>query len=95
LIKEDILHPLDFPILDHCINCIKEKYVKQIKKGGKRSTRILEIIHMEICDSFPIKYVDGYDLFITFIDDFHAMATFIQLKNDRKYWINLRYLRLK
>jgi hypothetical protein len=70
LIKEDILHPLDFPILDHCINCIKEKYVKQIKKGGKRSTRILEIIHMEICDPFPTKSMDGCDLFVTFTRDF-------------------------
>jgi hypothetical protein len=95
LIKEDILHLLDFSKSDYYISCIKGNYVNQIKKWVKRSAGILEIIHMDICDSFPIKYVDGYDLFITFIDDFCAMATFIQLKNDRKYWINLRYLRLK
>jgi hypothetical protein len=30
----------------------------------------LEIIHMDICDPFPIKSVDGFDSFITFTDDF-------------------------
>jgi hypothetical protein len=32
LIKEDILHPLDFSNLDYYIDCIKGKYVKQIKE---------------------------------------------------------------
>jgi hypothetical protein len=33
LIKDDILTPLDFSNSDYCINCIKEKYAKQVKKG--------------------------------------------------------------
>jgi hypothetical protein len=33
LIKEDILHPLYFSNFDQCIDCIKGKFVKQIKKG--------------------------------------------------------------
>jgi hypothetical protein len=71
LIKDDILHPLEFSNLDYCIDCIKEKYAKQVKKGEtKRSAGVLEIIHTDICDPFPIKYVDGFDLFITFTDDF-------------------------
>jgi hypothetical protein len=71
LIKDDILIPLDFSNLDYCINCIKGKYAKQVKKGEiKRSTGILEIIHIYICGPFPVKYVDGFDLFIIFTDDF-------------------------
>jgi hypothetical protein len=71
LIKDDILHLLEFSNLDYCIDCIKEKYAKQVKKGEtKRSAGVLEIIHTDICDPFPIKYVDGFDLFITFTDDF-------------------------
>ena len=38
LIKEDILHPLDFTNSYNCFYCIKGKYVKQIKKGATRST---------------------------------------------------------
>jgi hypothetical protein len=55
----------------------------------------LEIIHMDLCVLFPIKYVDDFDSFITFTNDFCAMAIFIQLKNNQKRWINLRYLKLK
>jgi hypothetical protein len=32
LVKEEILAPLDFSILDHCINCIKGKYVNTLKR---------------------------------------------------------------
>jgi hypothetical protein len=78
LIKDDILIPLDFSNLDYCIDCIKGKYAKQVKKGeAKRSAGVLEIIHMDICGPFPVKFVDGFDLFITFTDDFCAMAIFI------------------
>jgi hypothetical protein len=85
LIKEDILIPLDFSNSDYCIDCIKGKYAKQVKKGeAKRSVGVLEILHTDICGPFPVKSVDGFDSFITFTDDFHAMAIFIQLKNNRK-----------
>jgi hypothetical protein len=43
---------------------------QKIKKDVKRSTEILEIIHTDICGPFPMKSVDGYDLFITFTDDY-------------------------
>jgi hypothetical protein len=96
LIKDDILISLDFSNSDYCIDCIKEKYAKQVKKGeAKRSARVLEIIHIDISAPFPIQFVVGFDSFITFMDDFRAMAIFIQLKNDQKRWINSKYLRLK
>jgi uncharacterized protein YuzB (UPF0349 family) len=71
LIKDDILHLLDFSNSDYCIDCIKEKYAKQVKKGeAKRSTRVLKIIHIDICGPFPVKSVDSFDSFIIFTDDF-------------------------
>jgi hypothetical protein len=70
LIKDDIFHPLDFSNLDYCIDCIKGKYAKQVKKGEvKRSAGILEIIHTDICGPYPIKSMDGFGLFITFTYD--------------------------
>jgi len=42
LIKKSILPPLEFSDLEQCIDCIKGKYVKKIKKDAKQSTRILE-----------------------------------------------------
>ena len=38
LVKNEILPPLDFSDIEQCIDCIKGKYVKQIKKGANRST---------------------------------------------------------
>jgi hypothetical protein len=71
LIKDDILHLLDFSNSDYCIDYIKGKYTKQVKKGeAKQSAGILEIIHTDICGLFPVKSMDGFDLFITFTDDF-------------------------
>ena len=61
LIKENILHPLDFSDIEYCIDCIKGKYVKQIKKGAKRSAGVLEIVYTDICGPFPVRSVDGYD----------------------------------
>jgi hypothetical protein len=71
LIKEEILAPLDFSDLGHCIECIKGKYVKHIKRMGvTRSSGVLEIIHTDICGPFNVKSVDGFNSFILFTDDF-------------------------
>jgi hypothetical protein len=70
LIKESILPSLEFLDLEQCIDCIKGKYVKKIKKDAKRSAGILKIIHTDIYGPFPVKSVDGYDSFITFTDEF-------------------------
>jgi hypothetical protein len=81
LIKNDILIPLDFSNLDYCIDCIKEKYAKQVKKGeAKRSAGVLEIIHTDICGPFPVKSVDGFDSFITFTDDFSRYGYIYPIK---------------
>jgi hypothetical protein len=52
LIKEEILYSLDFSNFDQCIECIKGKFAKQIKKGVVQSTRLLELIHTGICGPF-------------------------------------------
>jgi len=70
LIREEILHPLDFSDLENCINCIKRKYVKQIKKGAIWSLGQLELIHTDICGTFSVESVDGFSHFITFTDDY-------------------------
>jgi hypothetical protein len=45
LVKNDILPPLEFSDIEQCVDCIKGKFVKKIKKGANRSTTTLEIIH--------------------------------------------------
>ena len=50
IVKNDILPPLEFSDLEQYRECIKEKYVKKVKKDAKRSVGILQIIHTDICD---------------------------------------------
>jgi hypothetical protein len=35
LVKNEILLPLECSNLEHCVDCVKGKYVKKIKKGAK------------------------------------------------------------
>jgi hypothetical protein len=80
LVKNEILPPLEFLDLEQCRECIKRKYTKKIKKDTKRSTWILQIIHTDICGPFPVKSVDGYDLFITFTDDYSCFRYIYPIK---------------
>jgi transposase InsO family protein len=80
LIKKLILPPLEFLDLEQCIDCIKGKYVKKIKKDAKRSIEILKIIHTDICGPFLVKSVDGYDSFITFTDDYSRYGYIYPIK---------------
>jgi hypothetical protein len=80
LIKDGILIPLDFFNSGYCIDCIKGKYAKQVKKSeAKRSTGILEIVHMDICGPFP-EFVDGFDSFIIFTDAFSRYGYIYPIK---------------
>jgi hypothetical protein len=80
LVKESIIPHLEFSDLEQCVDCIKEKYIKKIKKDVKQSSGILEIIHTDICGPFPVKSVDGYDSFITFIDDYSRYGYIYPIK---------------
>jgi hypothetical protein len=85
LIKDDIIHPLDFSNLDYCIDCIKGKYAKQVKKGEvQRSVEVLEIIHADICGPFSVKSVEGFDSFIIFTDDFSRYGYIYPIKERSK-----------
>jgi hypothetical protein len=80
LVKNEILPSLEFSDLEQCRECIKGKYTKNIKKDAKRSIGILQIIHTDICGPFPVKSVDGYDSFITFIDDYSYFGYIYRIK---------------
>jgi hypothetical protein len=80
LAKNEILPSLEFSDLEQHRECIKEKYKKKIKNNVKRSTGILQIIHTDICGPFPVKSVNGYDSFITFIDDYSYFSYIYPIK---------------
>jgi hypothetical protein len=84
LVKNDILPPLEFSDIEKCIDGIKGRYVKEIKKGANCSTSTLEIIHTDICGPFSMKIVDGYDSFITFTDVYSQYGYIYPIKERSK-----------
>jgi hypothetical protein len=85
LVKEEILEPLDFTDLEKCIDCIKGKFVKKIKKDvAKQSASVLEIIYTDICGPFNVRTVDGSDSFITFTNDYLCYGYIYPIKERSK-----------
>ena len=48
LVNDGVLNTLDFTNFDTYVDCIKGKQTNKFKKNAKRSTDILEIIHLDI-----------------------------------------------
>jgi len=68
LINDEVLSTLYFADFETCVDCIKSKQTNKSKRGSKRSSNLLEIIHTNICcpniDASNLRY------FITFIDNY-------------------------
>jgi len=79
LIKEGILHDLDFSDFDTCVNCVKGKVTAKVRNtGANRSDNVLELINTGICGPITLTSMGRYRYFITFIDDYSRFG-----------WINL------
>ncbi|RVW67331.1 Retrovirus-related Pol polyprotein from transposon TNT 1-94 [Vitis vinifera] len=82
LVNDGVLSTLDFTDFHTCVDCIKGKQTNKSKKGAKRSTDILEIIHSDICcpsmDAYGPKY------FISFIDDYSRYMYVYLLHNKNE-----------
>ncbi|RDX60278.1 hypothetical protein CR513_61593, partial [Mucuna pruriens] len=70
LVLDVILEPLDLSNFEVCVECIKGKRTNIRKLGVKRAKDVLELIHTDICDTFPTASWNGQQYFITFIDDY-------------------------
>ena len=76
LVKDDILHPLDFIDMEICINCTKGRLTKTKMKDATHSLDLLEIIHTNFSGPYS-SIIYGYKYFITFIKTFPILTTFI------------------
>ena len=68
LVNDGVLSTLDFVDFETCVNYIKGKKTNKSKRGAKRSTNLLKIIHIDIC--CPDMNANDPTYFITFIDDY-------------------------
>ena len=70
LVSDGILDSLDFADFEIRTNCIKGKQTFTRRFGANRATDVIQLIHTDICGSFPTVSWNGQQYFITFIDDF-------------------------
>jgi len=97
----DLLPELYILNKNKCEICIQTKRCKKSFKSIERSTKLLDLIHNDICQLNSIMTHSGKRYFITFIDDFskychiyqirskdEAFQRFVALKNEIKLKIN-------
>jgi len=71
LIKEGILHDLDFSDFDTCVDCVKGKLTAKVRNTrANKSDNVLKLIHTDICELITPTSLGEYRYFITFIDDY-------------------------
>ena len=69
LVNDGVLQALDFTDFGTCVDCIKGKQTNKSKKGSRRTSHVLEIIHTDISCPYDA-CLNGHIYFITFIDDY-------------------------
>ena len=85
LIRENILHNLDFPDFDTCVDCVKGKLTAGTRKSRvARNEEVLQLIHTDICGPITPTAMGGFRYFITFIDDFsrHGWIDLLREKSE-------------
>ena len=66
--KLELLHVLNSNI-DKCNTCMLTKITRNPFPKVKRSTRMLELIHSDVCDFHSTPSLGGKKYFVTFIED--------------------------
>lgn len=66
-----------------CTTCLEGKQTRQpFKSVGTRASKLLEIIHSDLCGPMETKSLGGSKYFLTFIDDF-SRKVFIYVLNSK------------
>ena len=66
---------------EKCETCSQAKITKRAHKNVVRNTKLLELIHSDLCEFEGILTRGGNRYIITFIDDFSKYTTVYLLKN--------------
>ena len=83
LIKDEILSGLDFSYFDTCVDFIKGKLITKIRNvKANKCTKLLGVIHTDICGSFTPNAMGGHIYFIMFIDDYSRYG-FVELISEK------------
>ena len=68
--KDGILGSLNLKLYPACESCLRKKMAKLLFVGyGKRATKLLALVYIDVCGSFDVQVRDGYTYFIIFTDN--------------------------
>lgn len=85
IIRTDMVKGIDKNLKIHdvsfCEPCIKGKMTRIPFGTRTKSTRLLEIVHSDLCGPITPVAIDGGKYFLTFIDDFSSFSVVFILKN--------------
>ena len=96
-VKDEILLDLDYSDFDTKVDCIKGKLTAKIRNAkADRCTKLLGVIHTDICGSFTPPTMGDHKYFITFIDDYsrYGFVELIREKSDSLEAFKLSKLKL-
>src|SRR4051794_6523283 len=104
--SDGLLESLDFESLDRCEACLMGKMTKNPFTGVmERATKLLEIIHTDVCGPMSVASHGGYHYVLTFIDDLsrygyiyfmkHKSETFEKFKEFQSEVENQRNKKIK
>jgi transposase InsO family protein len=75
-----------------CHDCALNKSTRSTPstKGRNRATRILEVVHSDVCGPFPVRAIGGFRYFVTFIDDFTGYTTTYLIKKKAEVFARFK-----
>ena len=79
VLREIVVGLLDFNKEQHdvCKWCALDKHVKTaFPSSDSRSTRILDLVHLDVCGLMPSISLRWFEYYVTFIDDFSRRPSF-------------------
>ena len=86
LATDQLVNGLDYDVtkdIKPCEPCMDGKHHRSSfpKSGGRRATKLLEIVHSDVCGTLEAKSLSGAEYFVTFIDDKSRYVWIYILKN--------------
>ena len=74
LATDQLVNGLDYDVtkdIKFCESCVDGKHHRSSfpKSGSRRATKLLEIVHSDVCGRLEAKSLSGAEYFVTFIDD--------------------------
>ena len=86
LATDQLVNGFDYDVtkdIEFCEPCVDGKHHRSSfpKSGGRRATKLFDIVHSDVCGRLEAKSLSGAEYFVTFIDDKSRFVWIYILKN--------------